>query len=616
MASLFGDNMVLQQRSSAAVWGWAAPGARITIAASWGSKAAAAADKNGKFFVRLSTPGAGGPYSMTISGDGTVAIHNVLIGEVWLCSGQSNMEMTLKKGYPPPLMNQEQELANANYPNIRLFHVEKKMSGAPETRCGGKWEVCTTETAAGFSACGYFFGRDLYQALHIPVGLIDSTWGGTPVEYWTSEPAMMRLPDYAASIEKNRTAQVEFAKAMDAWNRELETADIGWGRWNQENCDETGFAAAGGPVSFESVGLAGFDGVVWVRATIVATKQQAAAASTLCLGPIDDEDITFINGKQVGAENDWQKPRYYAIPKNTLHEGENVLAVRVLDTGGKGGFSDFGAVKLVFQNETAAVSNWRFRTSVSLQSLPARPVFQGRSVSVLYNGMIAPLIPFALRGAIWYQGEANVGNAFQYRTAFPNMIRNWREDFGQGDFPFYFVQIAPFAYGNNMSPELREAQMMTLALKNTGMVVVGDITGNVNDIHPVNKQDVGHRLALWALAKTYGRTVGEYSGPLFRRARIAGNKMIVEFDHAAGLHFKGDNTAGLEIAGDDKVFHPAVAKVEGSRLVVWSPQVKQPASVRYCWSDTAIGFLVNGADLPASSFRTDNWPGLTDKIRW
>jgi sialate O-acetylesterase len=290
----------------------------------------------------------------------------------------------------------------------------------------------------------------------------------------------------------------------------------------------------------------------------------------------------------------------------------------VTDTGGAGGI--YGLPEQIYaemDSRRVALTDWKIKVGADKKDLPPLPQVSVRPNSLLYNGMIAPILPYGIRGAIWYQGESNVGRAYQYRTLFPAMIENWREDWGEGAFPFYFVQIAPFAYGaNDMSAELREAQLLTLKLANTGMAVISDVTGNVQDIHPKDKRDVGARLALWALAQTYGKKGFEYSGPLYKSYKVDGNRIIVTFDHAVGLMAKGGAPTGFTIAGSDKKFVPAQAEIHGDTVIVTSPNVPNAAAVRFSWSDAGVHNLCNAAGLPASPFRTDTWPGLTDGVKW
>jgi sialate O-acetylesterase len=439
LPEIFSDNMVLQQQTTISFYGFAEPGQRIKVVASWnGDTLKTATLSNAKWTVELQTPKGGGPYQVTIIGDTTITIHNVLIGEIWLCSGQSNMEFSADWH----LTNYQEEIKNANHPEIRFFHIQKITAPYPQQEVHGKWEVCTPETMHSFSATAYFFGRRLNEELHQPVGLIESCWSGSPVETWT-------------------------------------------------------------PVG--------------------VFKQ---------------------------------------------HENLALSATKLKPSGG-----------------------W-----------PVRP-------AIAFNAMIAPLTNFAIAGTIWYQGETNTANPSTYEETFSNMIGSWRS-LWQKDFPFYFVQIAPFTYGNNEDGALvREAQFQTYRqVPNTGMVVVSDITGDTNDIHPKNKQDVGKRLAGWALANTYGKVNIVVSGPLYRSMEVTGNKAIIHFDFAKdGLAKKGDQLTGFLIAGADQQFVPATAKIQDSTVVVSSSQVQHPVSVRMGFINAGIPNLFNKAGLPASPFRTDDW---------
>ena len=466
--TLFSDHAVLQQGCDLPVWGTAKDGERVTVELA--AQKAATVAKDGRWLVRLKALPAGGPYTMTIAGEGSVIkISDLLVGEVWVCSGQSNMErqLGLREGQKP-IVNWEQEVAAANYPQIRQFYVPQKSALSPAASVDGKWVVCSPQTVADFTAVGYFFGRDLFQARHAPVGLIHSSWGGTPAEAWTSQEALRTLPDFAGPV-----AQIERI-----------ASDIKAGTYNYGRLVDDWFTA-----------------------------------------------------------NDADVPR----PPSD------------------------------------------YRTS------PATP-------GVLYNGMIAPLLPYSIRGVIWYQGEANVGREKQYRTLFPTMIADWRRSWGEGDFPFLFVQIAPF---KGMTPEIREAQLLSWQhTPNTAMAVTIDC-GDADDIHPARKQPMGARLALAARALAYGEAL-EYSGPVFTSMQSVGRRAILSFTHlGGGLVAKDGPLTGFTIAGTDKVFHPARAVIEGETVAVLADEVSQPVAVRYGWANVPEGDLFNAAGLPASPFRTD-----------
>lgn len=439
LPAVFGSHMVLQQNKTVAIWGWASPGEVVKITGSWNNKTVEIKTGRGaKWKTELETASAGGPYTVRIEGNNTIELENVMLGEVWLCSGQSNMESSATHSYS--FNNAQEEINSANYPNIRLFHVEKATADARQDDLTGSWQVCTPETMKSFSGTAYFFGRELHRQLNIPIGLIHSSWGGTAAEVWIDEEVVNNDPDFKANAEK--------------------------------------------------------------------------------LG----------------------------------------------------------------------VSDW----------WPRKP-------GSTFNAMIAPIIPFGMTGAIWYQGESNTVAPLNYRKLFPAMIADWRQEWGE-EFPFYYVQIAPFKYNKpHIGVLLREAQLLSMTVPNTGMVVISDI-GDIGNIHPTNKQDVGHRLAQWALAKTYNKPGIAYSGPVFKAMKQEGKKIRLHFDYAEkGLVAKGGELIGFEIAEANREFVPAKAKIEGSSIVVTGKKIKDPVAVRFAWDNIAEPNLFNTEGLPASSFRTDDW---------
>lgn len=483
--ALFSDGAVLQRGMRLPVWGTARDGERVTVELN-GQKASTIA-KEGRWMVWLKPiPAGGGPSTLTIRGDNTVEIKNVLIGEVWICSGQSNMQWPVAASENP-----DQTAAAARDPHLRLFTVPRVNSETPQRDIDAKWEECSPETVRQFSAVAYFFGRDLRKALNVPVGLISTNYGGTPAEAWTSRSTLESDPELRTILE-NHARQVDgYPKAMEQH-----------------------------------------------LAVLRAWREAAEKA------------------RQEGKE----PPRAPAAPLNPM-------------------------------------SPWLHPTG-------------------LYNAMIAPLIPYAIRGAIWYQGESNAGRAYQYRTLFPAMIRDWRRNWGQGDFPFLFVQLAPFMRiatepEESAWAELREAQLLTaLRVPKTAMAVITD-AGDPNDIHPKRKEPVGARLALAARRIAYGEPI-VHSGPIFDRMKVEGNRAVLTFKHAGGgLMARGGALTGFTIAGPDRKFVNAQAEIQGDKVVVWSPQVERPVAVRYGWANCPVVNLYNGAGLPASPFRTDDFPMLT-----
>jgi sialate O-acetylesterase len=633
LPALVGDNMVVQQGVKVRVWGWAEPGERVAVAMA-GKVASAVTDAKGKWEVWIGPYEAGGPHGMSISGKNTITLRNVLVGEVWVGSGQSNMEWQLQNA-----MNGAAEIAKANHPEIRFFTVTKKTSPTPLDDVEGRWVVCSPETAGSFSAVAYFFGREIHQELKVPVGLIHSSWGGTPAEAWTSRPALAASPDFKpmvdaldSSAKGQPEARREYEAALAKWEEEhflQDTGNADTGRAKPDFSD-AGWKTMKLPQLWESAGL-DIDGSVWFRKTVDLPADWAGKDLALSLGPIDDFDTTYFNGTKVGAigretPNFYLAPRKYTVPGSAVRAGRNVIAVRAFDHVGGGGFGGSSADMTLAPAGAAAADpislagEWRYdiengvaSRNVDFGTQPVAPpgVNNPNSPTVLYNAMLAPLTSYTIRGAIWYQGEANANRGRQYRTLFPTMIRDWRSAWGAGDFPFLFVQLANWQ-PRKAEPsesgwaELREAQLMTLKEPATGMAVVIDI-GEADDIHPRNKHDVGHRLAVWALAKTYGKKL-EYSGPLYESFKVEGKEARIRFSHADGLRaMNGDEPVGFAVAGSDKKFVWAKAKIEGDTVVVWSDAVAKPEAVRYAWADNPAANLYNGAGLPASPFRTDAW---------
>ena len=634
LPAIFSDNLVLQQGTKVRIWGSARAGERVTVTFQ-NKSAEAVADSQGHWQVFIGPLNSGGPAELRVN---TLVIKNVLVGEVWLCSGQSNMEWPLAN-----TIGATETLAQANYPEIRMFRVEHHTSAEPLTDLEGHWVVTTPDEAAHFTAVGYFFGRELYQRLKVPVGLINSSWGGTPAEAWTSHEALVSSPElkpildrYESSLNMLPQAKEAYAQALAQWeekNLYIDAGNKGEALGYADPATSTAdWSKMDLPQQFETAGLL-IDGAVWFRRVLELPAAWAGKDLVLNLPPIDDEDVTYFNGKKVGSigrdtPNSYSVPRKYVVPAALVHGGRNVIAVRVFDSAGEGGFSRGGAMS-IGPNEGDVISlrgAWDYKVELALE--PKHPDWGSRpeavgvsnqnNPSVLYNAMIAPLVPFAIRGAIWYQGESNAGRAYQYRTLFPIMIRDWRSAWGH-EFPFYFVQLANW-HANKAEPdesdwaELREAQTMTLREPQTGMAVTIDI-GDENDIHPRNKLDVGRRLAAWALAGTYGQK-DIPSGPLFDRFTIEGDKIRIRFKHGAGLKTRdGGVVKGFAIAGEDRRFVWADARIDGDAVVVSSPKVTKPVAVRYGWADNPIVNLYNKAGFPASPFRTDDWPGITTARR-
>lgn len=616
-APLFCDHAVLQQGVPIPVWGTADAGEKVTVTLAGATASAVARD--GKWSVRLPALPAGGPHVLTIAGKNRLELADVLIGEVWVCGGQSNMERQLGlRAGQKPIRNWEAEAAGANFPQIRHFGVAQHLALDPQTHVDGKWLVCTPQTAPEFTAVGFFFGRALHLARGTPIGLIHSSWGGTPAEAWTSREGMARLPSMAdalARLDRTRQdpagARREFEGNLAHWFEVNDPGSRVSPSWHAETLDTTAWPVMRLPAFWEASALPNFDGVVWFRREVDVPAAWSGHGVELHLGAIDDVDHTWVNGRFIGSTALWTTPRVYRLPADLLKPGRNVLAVRVLDTGGGGGlWGGSDSMRLTRADDPAqSISlegEWRYQASVTLRNVPPPPVdpsIASGTPTVLYNGMIAPLLPYAIRGVIWYQGEANAGEAQLYRKIFPNLVADWRRAWGQGNFPFLYVQIAPF---KSMPPEIREAQRLSLGtIPNSAMAVTIDV-GDANDIHPTDKKPVGERLALAARALAYGEKI-EYSGPLLESFRAEGKRAVLKFSHVGGgLVAKEGELKGFALAGADHVFHAAHAEIVGDTIEVTAPEVSLPTAVRYAWADVPEGNLYNRAGLPASPFATDS----------
>lgn len=628
LPAILADHAVLQQQSEVTLWGWADPGESVSITADWWTgPVAATADPQGRWSAKITTLAAGGPHQIKFSGKNTIELKDIYFGEVWFCSGQSNMEWTVGPHVGPGVDNAAAEVQSANHPLIRMFTVVKERADAPKAECQGAWTVCSPETVAKWSATAYFFGRKLNQELNVPIGLIHSSWGGTEIELWISEPAFEAVPEFAKSLEGKKRALVEHEKVLAEWREKCLKLDPGWEKWNAPGLDDKTWTPVAGMAPFEKIELGDYDGVVWFRGEFNAPDAWAGKPVKLDFGPIDDRDITWVNGRRVGETDGWNLPRAYDVPAGVVNAGRNSVVIRVHDTGVAGGMNpSAGQPAAVCGVDRISIGSWRFMPAVEQKALGAQPQPPRTEHSTLFNAMVAPLTQYRVRGFIWYQGESNVTRAEQYATAFPAMIRDWREQWGGGELPFYYVQIAPFRYSrrtenvenwNHPAAELREVQRRALAIPQTGMVVTTDITASVDDIHPPNKQDVGARLGLWALAQTYGQSGLVHSGPLYREMTVEGDAIRLRFDHVGGgLVARGEALKGFIIAGENRAFVRATATIDGDSVVVRGEGVAKPAAVRFGWSDIAQPNFFNKEGLPASPFRTDEWPMATQNTKW
>ncbi|WP_291871593.1 sialate O-acetylesterase [Maribacter sp.] len=637
MSELFSDHMVLQQQHEVNFWGEYTPGQQLTLSGSWGAEISTNADTNGIWKMKLNTPDAGGPYSIKIvTRDSTIVIEDVLVGEVWLASGQSNMEMPVKGWLPnDPILNSKQEIIQANYPDIRMLTVKKNLSGSPLDFIEGQWTSASPKTVGDFSATAYFFARKLQQELKVPIGIIHSSWGGTVAEAWTSKGYLEKLGDFDETINSfNKPEFKNLTENTENWfkqwpTHEIPDTDEQWQKIDfsdiraaESDFDDSYWDTMELPGRYDQLSTGEFDGAMWLRKEFII--HDTTVDYILKIMAIDDMDASYINGQKIGGlagAGFSNVPREITIPKSLLVQGSNIIAIRAIDTGGPGSITGPMTISNNKGDNISIEGTWKTRLvaeifnetfytynlKVGVSERPHIFQFHPNLPTVLFNGMINPLVPYTIKGAIWYQGESNVGRDEQYKQLFPTMIKDWRNKWGY-DFPFYFVQIAPYIYNPNpseqVSQKLRDAQRYSLNTPKTGMVVTLDI-GNPTNIHPANKQEVGKRLARLALANDYGKKLVP-SGPLYKQIKKLGSKLIVEFDNiGSGLAASFTGLSGFEIAGLDKVYVPAVAKIIENKIEVTSPLIASPQYVRYAWRDASAASLFNLEGLPASSFTSD-----------
>jgi len=625
VSPMFGDNMVLQRGKSNVIWGWSQPGDKITVEIA-GHSATTTVGNDGRWQAKFEPPAAGGPYTLKVWSAGqTNEFHEILVGDVWLCGGQSNMELGLARA-----RNGVEEIKSASHPEIRLFTVRRQVAYAPAAVPQGSWKICSPQTAGengGFSAVAYFFGRKLQDELHVPIGLIQDCLGGTPAESWMNPATLRQLKDFDKPLDEiarlHAKGGPEYGSFLMHW---LDEYDAGNNSWSAANLDDTDWKPVPIPGGFQELGVPDAPAVCWFRKEIVLPDPLPGGKATIFLGVIEKMDTTYINGRWVGASSWVENPRAYPVPEGILRPGTNLVTVRVFKLKPDGGFrSKPDELRLVLGDKTviSLAGDWKGKLSVDARPphpLPLTWENYPTMPAVLFEGMIQPVAPLAIRGAIWYQGEANFTRAFQYRTLLPLMIADWRQAFGQGDFPFYIVSLPAFMHrrdhpGDDGWAELREAQALTAqTVKHSGLAVTVD-TGDADDIHPKDKEPVGERLALVALAGEFGEKIS-YAGPTFTRAERASNAMKIHFTHTDdGLVAKGGELKEFSIAGKDRQWHWADAKIVGDTVVVSSPAVAEPEAVRYAWQANPVATLYNSAGLPAVPFRTDHWPLSTESAK-
>jgi len=637
VSPIFGDNMVLQRGKADAIWGWADPGESVRV--EMGDKSATAiTDADRRWQVKIEPPASGGPYTVRISGHQVVELHNVLVGDVWLCGGQSNMGLPLRF-----TKNADEEISAANYPQIRFFTVNGHPAYHRVEVIEGKWQAVSPETASWVSAVGYYFARRVQKDIHVPIGLVMDAVGGTPAESWTSEAALRPLHDFdvpLAELDRLKAASgPEYGNYVMHWYDQYDAGEKN--HWDAPDYDDSGWKVVPVPGGFAELGVPDAPALVWFRKEVAipdplpkATEQSKTApgmlsrsGNLLSLGEIERMDTAYVNGTEVGGSAWVENPRRYFIRDGILKPGRNVIAIRVLKTKPDGGFhSKPEELNLTLADGTKVPLAGEWKAKVSVDARPPHPLpiaYENWPVipSVLYEGMLAPIAPLSITGVIWYQGEQNSPRAYQYRKILPAMIADWRSLFGQGDFPFYIVSLPAFTKHSDVPvngddwTELRESQAISAATVPNSCLAVTIDTGEADHIHAKDKEPVGDRLARCALAKHYGEKV-VYSGPTLESVERVPGSIRLHFAHAdGGLVVKGDKLGEFSIAGDDHKWFWAEARLEGDTVVVSSPSVPNPTQVRYAWQSNPVARLFNGAGLPAAPFRTDSWPGKTEGAR-
>jgi sialate O-acetylesterase len=621
VSPMFTDNMVLQRQIPDHVWGWTTPGQTVTVSFE-GTTATAKAGADGLWEAAIGPFEAGGPYVLSVTGPQSATFSNVMVGDVWLCGGQSNMEFGVGAA-----MNGQAELAAANNPSIRMYRIPDTQAGTPQsvpniaanTRPDlimGSWLSATPANVksegdwGGFSAVGYFFGRKLQSDLNVPIGLIESCYSGTVAEAWTSREALSKnLPSYNDVMATLGVA--DRTPLVNTWYAKNDPGQSG--NWQDPGADVSAWKPIQIPGYFQNAGiaeLAHINGIVWFRDTFDLPAGDTGKDGNTQF-QVDDNDTTWVNGTKLGATEGWMATRTYTIPASLLKPTGNVIVIRVMDTGGLGGI--YGApakTKIGFDGgqDISLAGTWQYRIAAPLTTLPPYPSDPSSNPNfptVLFNAMINPLDKMSIKGVIWYQGEANADRAQEYRTLLPTMIEDWRTRWHEGNFPFLIVQLAGYE-NTSFWPNIRQSQsVIANKVPNVGIVTAIDI-GTANDIHPKNKQETGRRLALVAEAKVYHEKVA-YSGPVYQTSKVEGSSIRISFKELnGGLVAKdGASLSGFDIAGADGNFVPATATIDGNTVLVSSPQVPSPVAVQYDWSDYPAGNLYNQAGLPTFPFKSD-----------
>lgn len=622
LPALVSDGMVLQRDQRIAIWGWADDQEKITVI--FGNKTFITVCKNKQWKVWLPAMPAGGPYTMTIKGNNEITIKDILIGDVWVCSGQSNMEYVLKRSE----VKYADDIARSGNNQIRQFAVKGNWSytEANDVKSSG-WEAANPQNVLKFTAVGYFFAKSLFEKYHVPIGLINSSYGGTPIEGWISESGLSGIPDLLTQFNNYKdpakvSAALELNKTRTtAWYKKAAKLDLGrdslTGRvkWSADTADRS-FSKMRVPGFWQEQDLKNVNGIVWYSKQLIMDPGSSTQDALLELGNVFQEDTTYFNGVKIGSTGSQYLARRYIVPAKLIRPGVNLITIRILNKEGFGGFLKDKPYQITLGGKVIPLSGeWSYRVGAKLPPLVSADLKQfSREPVVLYNAMIAPLASYTIKGVIWYQGENNTADAKQYTVLFPDLIKDWREKWQQKDLPFVYVQLANYLPvldhpSDSHWAELREAQLKTLSVPYTGMAVIHD-TGEWNDVHPVNKKDVGQRLSLAAQHVAYHQSNVVFSGPVFLSGIVKQNKMIITFNtFGSQLAVKGGGQLKhFAIAGSDRKFVWANALIKDNQVIVWNDKILNPVAVRYAWSDNPQNANLYNADgLPASSFRTDNW---------
>lgn len=612
LPKLISNGMVLQRNQPLHIWGWASPGETVQV--SFHNKQyKTSTSPDGKWELNLPAMKAGGPYTMQLTASNSISLKDILIGDVWLCSGQSNMELEmvrLKYKYA-------KEIATADNPYIRQFLVPDvyDFNQLHADLDKGEWLAATPKNVLQFSGVAYFFAKELYNKYKIPIGLINASVGGSPAEAWISEEAVKAFPEYYKELQvfKSKTyidsIESNQQKAIAQWYQQLNVKDIGLQQnWKHINNTQD-WQTMQVPGYWANTNTGQVNGVVWFRKTFHVPVGMAGKAAKVELGRIVDADSVFINGVYVGNTTYQYPPRRYEFTEGILKAGENTIVVRVVNNGGRGGFVLDKRYELTTATDTIDLTGtWQYKVGAVMSPTPSQTFIRWKPVG-LYNAMIAPLTQYPIKGVIWYQGEANTKKPSEYKALMETLITSWRTTWQQ-QFPFLFVQLANFMEAKPQPTEsswaaTRQAQRNTLQVPNTGMAVIIDL-GDWNDIHPENKKDVGYRLALQARKLAYKENITA-SGPLYQSMQVQGNKVVLHFSNTdKGLQCKGDTLQQFAIAGADKKFVWANAIIKNNTVVVWNDTIAQPVVVRYAWADNPQGAnLYNKEGLPASPFTTE-----------